>query len=146
LTSQQEEGGQFVGFDGIEPYAWPTTIAVIGFSRCRDGDAPRMRLVRELCGDHIWTAARSAARKPRPGLLEVPLGQDEAEFLIRRWHAILTIPSATGITGTTIHDVLAEETGADPGRTIHPAHWSGDRATALHGTANHRGGQPNSEP
>ena len=29
-----EEGGQFAGFDGTEPYAWPTVITVLGFSRC----------------------------------------------------------------------------------------------------------------
>ncbi|SRR6266487_225295 len=141
-----EEGGQFAGFDGTEPCAWPTTIAVLGFSRCRDDGGPRIRLVRELCGDRIWTAARSAVHHPRCGLLEVPLGQDLAEFLIRRWHAILTLPSATGMTGPTMRDTLAEETSADPGRSVHRARWPGDRATTLHGTAGHRGGQPGREP
>jgi hypothetical protein len=142
----REEGGQFAGFDGTEPYAWPTTIAVLGFSRCRDGQAPHIQLVRELCGDHIWTAARSAARNPRPGLLEVPLGQDLAEFLIRRWQAILTPPSAAGMAGPTIQRTPAGETSPDPGRAIHGAHWLGDRATTLHGAAGHRGGQPDREP
>jgi hypothetical protein len=123
----QEEGGQFAGFDGAEPYAWPTMIAVLGFSRCRDGHAPRIRVVRELCGDRIWTAARSAARNPRRGLLEVPLGKDLAEFLIRRWHAILTLPSATGIPDPIIPDAPAEEISADPDRAIQRSHWSGDR-------------------
>lgn len=145
-SAPREDGGQFAGFDGTEPYAWPTTMAVVGFSRCRDGDAPRIRLVRELCGDRIWTAARSAAHHPRRGTLEVPLGQDLAEFLIRRWHAILTLPSATGLGGPTIHDTLAEETSADPGRTVHGAQPSGEHATTLHGTAGHRGGQPVREP
>lgn len=138
----REEGGQFIGFDGIEPYAWPTMIAVLGFSRRRDGDAPSRRLVKELCGDHVWTAVRSAAHKPRRGLLEVPLGQDEAEFLIRRWQAILNPPSATGATGPTIHVAPVETADADPRRP----HWPSDRATILHGAAGHRGGQPNREP
>jgi hypothetical protein len=144
LTSW-EEGGQFAGFDGAEPYAWPTTIAVLGFSRCRDGDAPRIRLLRELCGDRIWTAARSAVHHPQRGLLEVPLGQDLAEFLIRRWHAILTGPSVTGMTGSTMPDTFPQETGADSGHTIPRPQWSGDRATTLHGPAC-RGGWPGREP
>lgn len=139
-----EEGGQFAGFDGTEPYAWPTTIGVLGFSRCQDGDGPRIRLTRELCGDRIWTAARSTVHHPRPGVLEVPLGQDSAEFLIRRWHAILALPSETGMTGPAMPDTFADET--DPGRTTYRAPWSGDRATTLNGAAGHRGGQPGREP
>jgi hypothetical protein len=141
-----DEGGQFAGFDGTEPYAWPTMITVLSFSRCGDSDGPRIRLVRELCGDRIWTAARSAVHHPRRGLLEVPLGQDLAEFLIRRWQAILTPPSATGMTGPAMPDTLAEETSADPSRPVHGAQSPGDRATTLHGMAGHRGGQPGREP
>lgn len=137
----REEGGQFAGFDGTEPYAWPTMIAVLGFSRCQDSDAPRIQLVRELCGDHVWTAARSAAHAPQGALLEVPLGQDEAEFLIRRWGAILTLPSATGMTGPRTHAASAGEFSTDSGPMIGRAYWSGDRATILHGTAGHRGGE-----
>ena len=131
-----EDGGQFAGFDGTEPYAWPTMITVLGFSRC--GDGPRIRLISELCGDRIWTAARLAAHHPRPGLLEVPLGLDLAEFLIRRWQAILTVPSATGMTGPMTPDTLAEESSADSGHTIPRAQWSADRAATLQGRSSWR--------
>lgn len=142
----QEQGGQFAGFDGTESYAWPTMIAVIGFSRCRDRDARRIRLVRELCGDRIWTAARSAAHSPQRGLLEVPLGQDLAEFLIRRWQGILAPQSMTGVSEPAIHGGLDEEADADPGRTSYRAHWPGDRAITLNGTGAYRGGQPDRQP
>jgi hypothetical protein len=136
-----QQGGQFTGFDGTEPDAWPTTIAVLGFSRCRDSDNPRIRLQRELCGDHIWTAARTAANKPQRGLLEVPLGQDETEFLIRRWHAIVTIPSAAGVTGPEVNSVPVEGPGADPDNTTPEVYRPRDRAATLRGPA----GQPNRE-
>lgn len=142
----QPEGGQFAGFDGTEPDAWPTMIVVLEFSRCRDSDVPRMRLARELCGDHIWTAARSAAHQRRQGLLEVPLGQDEAEFLIRRWHVILCPPSATGGTGSAMPGHHGEGTGADPGRSVPRTPRYGHRATTLNGTAGRRGGPPDREP
>lgn len=142
----QEQGGQFAGFDGTEPYAWPTMIAVVGFSRCWDRGARRIRLVKELCGDRIWTAACSAVHNPQSALMEVPLGQDSAEFLIRRWHAILASQSMTGMSGPAINGGLAEEADADPGRTTYLAHWPGDRAITLHGTGAYRGGQPDREP
>jgi hypothetical protein len=142
-TYAEDEGSQFAGFDGTESHAWPTTIAVLGFSRCRDGEAPYVRLVKALCGDHIWTAAGSAVHHPRSGVLEIPIGQDEAEFLIRRWLAILTPPSVTGMTGPAVHGPAAEQTSVDP---IHQPHWPGDRATTLHPTASHRGGRSGREP
>lgn len=129
----QAEGREFVGFDGIEPDAWPTMIVVLEFSRCRNRDMPRMRLAKELCGDHIWTAARSVARGSRPGRLEVPLGHDEAEFLIRRWHAILCRPSAPGETDPVVFGHQVQDIGIEPDRPIRRTHWYADRATTLHG-------------
>lgn len=145
-SAAQEQPGQFAGFDGTESYAWPTMIAVVGFSRCLDRDARRIRLVKELCGDRIWTAACSAAHNPHSGLLEVPFGQDSAEFLIRRWHAVLASQSMTEMSGPAIHGGLAEEAGADAGRTTYRALWPGDHATTLHGTGAYRGGQLDGEP
>lgn len=140
------QGGQFTGFDGLEPDAWPTTIAVLGFSRCRDSDHPRLRLQQELCGDHVWTAARSAARTPQPGVLEVPLGHDEAEFLIRRWHAILTVPSGTGMPAATSHSAPVQGAGSAPDRAAQAQYGAADWATTLRSPVGERGGQPGGPP
>jgi hypothetical protein len=144
--TSSRQGGHFTGFDGIEPDAWPTTIAVLDFSRCRDADNPRLRLQQELCGDHIWTAARSAARRPQHGLLEVPLGHDEAEFLIRRWHAILTIPSGTGMAAAPIPGAPVAGTRSAVDHATHAQYGAADWATALRGPVGDRDGRPGRQP
>jgi hypothetical protein len=128
-------GGQFTGFDGTGPEAWPTMIAVLSFTRCRDSDHPRIRLQRELCGDHIWTAARSAASRPHRGQLEVPLGQDEAEFLIRRWHALLTVAAGAEMSGSAMPSDPVEGPAAVSRDTPREAYRPRDRATTLRGPA-----------
>jgi hypothetical protein len=76
--------GLFLGFDGADADAWPTTIAVLGFSRHYDQDTSQITIVRELVGNEAWAAAVALLRTPGVDH-EMRLSRDEASRLIRQW-------------------------------------------------------------
>jgi hypothetical protein len=132
LSAAWDNGTQFVGFDGTDADAWPTTIAVLDLRRRRDTDSPCLWLLRELCGLQIWKAALMAAHEAHSGRLEVPLGPKAAQILIDRWHIMLTTPSVTDLSDATLRLVVA---GWHYTMPASPAVAAPGRPRTLHGPA-----------
>ncbi len=85
------DGELFIGFDGTDACAWPTTVALLGFRRHCDQGTGQARIARELVGARIWAAARSLpdlAGRER----EIRLSPEEAARLIRRWSDLVAGP------------------------------------------------------
>jgi hypothetical protein len=74
----------FIGFDGADARAWPTTIALLGFGRHCDQGTTQVGIARELVGNKVWAAALSLREAPG-GERELTLSRDEAAKLISRW-------------------------------------------------------------
>jgi hypothetical protein len=78
----------FIGFDGIDARAWPTTIALLGFGRHCDQGTAQAGIARELVGNEVWAVALSL-RETSSGERELALSRDEAARLIRRWSELV---------------------------------------------------------
>ena len=74
----------FIGFDGTDARAWPTTIALLGFGRHCDQGTAQAGIARELVGNEVWAVAL-ALRAASGGERELTLSRGEAARLIRRW-------------------------------------------------------------
>ncbi|HEY3905851.1 MAG TPA: hypothetical protein VGM14_18220 [Streptosporangiaceae bacterium] len=85
------DGELFIGFDGTDTRAWPTTIAMLDFRRQCHQDGKRLQIVRELVGSSVWTAAL-ALREMAASEHEIRLSSDEATWLIRRWADLVIGP------------------------------------------------------
>jgi hypothetical protein len=81
-------GDLFIGFDGTDADAWPTTITLLGFSRHRDQDTSQLAVVRELVGDEAWAAAIGLLQAPGVDR-EMSISPGEASRLIRQWSELV---------------------------------------------------------
>jgi hypothetical protein len=107
------DGDVFIGFDGTDACAWPTTIALLGFRLHCDEDTSAARIVRELVGDTIWAAALSL-RDMAGGESEIRLSAEEAARLIGRWSDLVV-----GSVADTADDALAKWTAGTAAQAQH---------------------------
>jgi hypothetical protein len=85
------DGELFIGFDGTDSYAWPTTIAVLDFGRHCDQGTSLLLVACELVGGRTWTAALSL-RAVAESECEIRLSEQEAAELIGRWTELVVGP------------------------------------------------------
>jgi hypothetical protein len=97
----------FVGFDGVDASAWPTTVAVLGFGSKRARDTGLVTMLRELVGPKVWSAAISLADSSESDL-EVEITQAEAAVLISRWQEMIVAFEEIRLTDEALERVLAE--------------------------------------
>jgi hypothetical protein len=95
----------FIGFDGADADAWPTTIALLGFSRHYDQGTRQLTIVRELVGDTVWATAVSLLQTPDADRA-LPISRDEASRLIRRWSDLVVSLDDAGPSDEDIIEAL----------------------------------------
>jgi len=109
-------GDLFIGFDGNDANAWPTTIALLGFGRHYDQDTTQLAIVRALVGSEVWAAAVSLLRTPGVHRT-VPISRDEAWRLIRRWSGMIVPFDETSLSDEAIIEAL-DEWSASPTQRV----------------------------
>jgi hypothetical protein len=109
--AQGRHADLFIGFDGADASAWPTTIALLGFSWHQDRDTSQLGIVRALVGGEVW--ATVAALRQTPGVdRELPISQTEASRLIRQWGDLVVSLDDVGPTDESISEALEEWSAA----------------------------------
>jgi hypothetical protein len=104
-------GDLFLGFDGTDACAWPTTIALLGFRLHCDKDTSEARIARRLVGERIWAAALSL-RESAGSESEISLSPQDAAGLIGRWSGLVAGPISEAADA-----VLAEWSADAPAQT-----------------------------
>src|SRR5579859_4171528 len=90
-------GDFFLGFDGTDGEAWPTTIALLDFGQHLNRETSQLGVVRELIGDEALEAARVLRLTAAGGRADQPVRVPAAEVgrLIRRWgDLVIPLPDA----------------------------------------------------
>ncbi|HLK72985.1 MAG TPA: hypothetical protein VKU77_04980 [Streptosporangiaceae bacterium] len=110
----------FIGFDGTDANAWPTTIALLGFGRQVDQGTAQAAITRELVGNDMWAAALSL-REAAGGEDEVKLSSAEAGRLIARWGDLVEAsPSDADLDAAVAEWSAALEEGPTADRPARP--------------------------
>lgn len=118
----------FIGFDGTDPSAWPTTIALLDFSRHVDQDSSQLTIVRELVGSELWAAAIPLLQTPGAEH-EITIPRDLASRLILQWGDLLVSLDDVSPTDEAINEALDQ--WSDPATTQLAGGPAVGRSTAL---------------
>lgn len=113
-------GDLFIGFDGTDASAWPTTIALLGFSRHYDQGSRQLTIVRELVGGEVWAAVIALPETPSIDH-EMPISRAEAARLIRQWSDLVVSLDDASPTDESIIEALEQWSAAMPQLASGPA-------------------------